>query len=662
MNDISALEKPDATQTLTLETPSDFESVLQTKTPPGDATLSLPILPGTDGDLLGWFRKLVKHGFRRFEMPFVPREDWKEKELKSLKKFLRRIFREYLQLKGNLRDLKVQEFDEALAGAASKDSLQESPEDCQAYSRELRALADFYRPASRRAELKSRRSRLFIPLYRESLSLLGHIDPEQVKFGNPRRGLPSDWRARGTFSPWNALTLSPYVFFYDFGKYTVLYHSLLIRKIYGDRLLGKIYESFRSGIPLEDEEAESFLPLLQEEGYLIPRGSDPHGPLRAARKNLALVNPHISILYLLVTNNCNLSCAYCNIESERRKPAGFTFSYMTAEVARKAIELFIRTRSKNSDPTVIFYGGEPLLNWEVMKEVLLYLRKREKEGVFGERKLRIQMVSNGTLMNPEIVKILKETGVSAGISIDGMRRHHDISRPRREKGGSWDDSIRGYFMCQKAGLGPGISCTLGEHNMPEIREIAEYFATELEIRGLGFNIQKGLPADHPSVVCPKLATEKIIEAFRVFRKYGINEDRIMRKIKCFIGEAVWYHDCAGYGGQITVSPQGWVGPCHIFTEDGQFLIGDIADPDLEAKIMEGEVLRTWCRRTPVLMEECLSCEGLGICGGGCALEAQVRKGDLFAMDDSFCLHCKTALHWMIEELGDSLLERKLLTC
>jgi|GEM_PF-583082 len=653
---------PDATPALTIATPSEFESVLRTEAPPDGAILNLPLLPSTEGEILRWFRKLVKHGFRRFDMPFVLHDGWQEKELKNLKKNLRRIFREYIQLKANHRDLKVREFEEALSGDGSKEPSLESPEDCPVYSRELKALADFYRPAFRRAELGSYRSRIFIPLYNESLPLLGHLDPEQAKFGNPRRGLPPDWRTKHTYLPWESLMLSPYTFFYDLGKYTILYHSLLIRKVYGDGLLGKIYESFQSGTPLEDEEAKSFLPLLQEEGYLIPKGSDPHGPLKAAQKNFTLHKPHISILYLLVTNNCNLTCAYCNIESEKRKPAGFSFSYMTAEVAREAIELFIRTRNQNTDPTVIFYGGEPLLNWEVMKETLFYLRKREKEGVFGERKLKIQMVSNGTLITPEIAKILKETGVNAGISIDGMRRHHDLSRPKREKCGSWDDSIRGFFLCRKAGMNPGISCTLGEHNMPEIREIAEYFATELEIRGLGFNIQKGLPADHPSVVCPGLATEKIIEAFRVFRQYGIFEDRILRKIKCFIGEAIWYHDCAGYGGQITVSPQGWVGPCHIFTEDGQFLIGDIADPDLDKKIMEGEVLKTWCRRTPVFMKECLACEALGICGGGCALQAHVRGKDLFAMDEEFCLHCKTALRWMFEELGDSLLERKLLTC
>jgi uncharacterized protein len=659
---LPSVKTPDPPRTFTIENASGLRSLLEEKTAPNGATVRLPRLPETDGKILSWFQRLAERGYRSFETPFVPDGEWDRKKLKGLSKNLHRFFRKYVELRGSIRDLRVRELDEALAVKADAESVPREDERLAAHDRELKKLADFYRPAFRRASMKSRRSRIFLPMYNESLPLIGHIDPEAVKFGTPRRGLPHDWRSRQTFLQWKDLALSPFTFFYDFGKYTALYHSLFVRKIYGDSLLGKIHESFRTGQPLDDDEAESYLPLLQEEGYLVPRMSDPLAPLQAARKNFALENPHISILYLLVTNNCNLSCAYCNIESERRKPPGFAFSYMTEEIARRAIELFIRTRNDRNEPTVIFYGGEPLLNWTVMEYAVRYLRRREEEGAFGGKQLRIQMVSNGTLINPDIVKVLKETRVSPGISIDGMRSHHDRGRPAREGRGSWDDSVRGYLMCQRAGLSPGISCTLGNHNMPEIREIAEYFSTELEIRGMGFNIQKGLPADHPSLVCPGLATEKIIEAFRVFRRYGINEDRIMRKIKAFMGEALWIHDCAGYGGQLTVSPQGWIGPCHIFTEDGQFLIGDMLDPGIEEKVREGEVLRTWCRRSPLMMQECHSCEGLGICGGGCALEAQVRKGDLFAMDEAFCLHCKTALKWMLEELGDSLLERKLLTC
>jgi hypothetical protein len=150
MNEISALEKPGATPTLTIETHADFESALLTGALPGDTSLRLPLLPGTDGDIVARFQKLVERGFRQFEMPFVLRDGWQEKDLKSLKKNLRRIFREYIRLKGSLRDLKVREFEEALAETAGKDSPGEGFQDCPVYSRELKTLADFYRPAFRR--------------------------------------------------------------------------------------------------------------------------------------------------------------------------------------------------------------------------------------------------------------------------------------------------------------------------------------------------------------------------------------------------------------------------------------------------------------------------------------------------------------------------------
>jgi uncharacterized protein len=468
--------------------------------------------------------------------------------------------------------------------------------------------------------------------------------------------------------------LSPFAFLYQRRSHQVLYHSLNLGTIFGDDRLTRIYRLGKSEGPHQLKEFLDILKtygsgdhkweleLLMGGGFIIPARIDPLAPLKRMQGDYILNNPHIGLLYLLLSNDCNLRCRYCSIESPERKPRGFAYQSMSVDSARKGIDLFVDVLHANvQEPQVIYYGGEPLLNWSNFQRTLTFIREEQEKGRFNGEQVNVSVVCNGTLITEDIAQEMRRLSLSASVSLDGLRHHHDGMRLSRDGRGSWDDALRGYYLVKKHRGACGISCTLGRHNIGDIEEIAEFFATQLECRGLGFNIMKGLPCNNRLEVPARKVTLQIIKAFEIFRRYAIYEDRIMRKVNAFVYEEPWLYDCGGYGGQIALCADGSIGPCHIAADDHRFCWGHIDDEGLKEKILHGELMKQFCGRTPVKMEACFECPGLGICGGGCAEEAFVKHGDLFALDENFCVHCKVLLEWMIDDLAEKLRESKELT-
>ncbi len=464
--------------------------------------------------------------------------------------------------------------------------------------------------------------------------------------------------------------ISPFVFLLRRRGYVALYHSLSLKKLFGDETLTSLYLQGRRGsksppcsLPLreyletlsegsEPSQAREDLAMLLDLEFIVPHESDARDLLRDARKNRIFSGHRIGLLYLLVSNECNLRCRYCSIECLDRKPLHFNYSQMSPSLAGKGIRLFLSLLDRKVlSPQVIYYGGEPLLNWSVLRGSLEEIREMEREGLFNGAAAECSIVCNGTLVTPDIAQQMKRLSLRASVSIDGLARHHDLYRRYRDGRGSWEDSLRGYRIL-KDHLGEcGISCTLGPHNINDIEEIAEYFASRLECRGLGFNLIKGLPEGSDLDVSSRRVTEKIIKAYEIFRRYGVYEDRITRKIRAFVDEQPWIFDCAGYGGQMAICADGVIGPCHIAAEAHRFIWGHIDEDDIAERIEGSSLTREWCRRSPLLMEECSDCIGLGICGGGCADEAFVKGGSISALDRAFCEHCRHLIGWMCDDLA-----------
>ena len=147
------------------------------------------------------------------------------------------------------------------------------------------------------------------------------------------------------------------------------------------------------------------------------------------------IKRRITDLTLNIVNSCNLRCRYCWNEAGSYGNLTRDNKKMGEKVAFKAIDLLVRESRGVKDLVVDFYGGEPLLNFELIKNVIGYCRKiQDKKGI----KFRFLLATNGVLLDKERGEYLISNGVDVAVSLDGPRKIQDRQRPFPDGAGSYD--------------------------------------------------------------------------------------------------------------------------------------------------------------------------------------------------------------------------------
>lgn len=145
----------------------------------------------------------------------------------------------------------------------------------------------------------------------------------------------------------------------------------------------------------------------------------------------------LSQLILIVTENCNLRCEYCIYSDKYPKDIKYSDLKMDFDTAKLAIDEYFRLHSKreeyglNKTPNISFYGGEPLLNFELIKQCVEYIKKIDSSTIF-------YITTNGTIMTDEITKFLSENNFIVTFSLDGNKENHDRNRIVINKIGTFD--------------------------------------------------------------------------------------------------------------------------------------------------------------------------------------------------------------------------------
>lgn len=126
----------------------------------------------------------------------------------------------------------------------------------------------------------------------------------------------------------------------------------------------------------------------------------------------------------------------------------------------------------------------------------------------------------------------------------------------------------------------------------------------------------------------------------------------MRKAKAFVEGKMHIFDCAAAGGnQIVIAPDGHVGICQAFLGSREYFVSQVEDKNFDPAT--NPAFLEWKDRAPVNMDECLDCEGLGICGGGCPYNAFATEGSIWNLDKRFCKHTLKALDFLVWDLYES---------
>ena len=140
----------------------------------------------------------------------------------------------------------------------------------------------------------------------------------------------------------------------------------------------------------------------------------------------------VKALCLHIAHDCNLACRYCFAEEGEYHGRRALMSY---EVGKKALDFLIANSGNRHNLEVDFFGGEPLMNWQVVKELVAYGREQEK---IHDKKFRFTLTTNGVLLNDEVQEFLNREMSNVVLSIDGRKEVNDKMRPFRNGRGSYD--------------------------------------------------------------------------------------------------------------------------------------------------------------------------------------------------------------------------------
>lgn len=455
------------------------------------------------------------------------------------------------------------------------------------------------------------------------------------------------------------MRLSRYAHMFDLGDDVALYHSLRMKPVYLNK---KAYEDlqiwlagpFCNNFDEAPENIGNEVNELVKYKILNQSKEDDDKVLQFVRNRVPA--PAINVCYIITSEQCNLACKYCFLgNNDVSKRNNFSLENMSIETADKAVEFFINQIKlsgldyEENKPVIIFYGGEPLVNYDVLVHIAEKInRLRDIEKCI--KHMEMSIVTNGLLLTEERALKLQELGVSIAISVDGFTEEANAMRVDVAGNNVFYKILQTLDMCKKIGVEVSLSVTLSEETIKDTKNILK-LVDNYGIKSFGFNIMMS----DENFVLPQEYNEQaahfIIDEFIELRKRGIYEDRIMRKLKAFSKSQVYFSDCAATGGgQIVIAPNGQVGICHGCLHNKQFFVTTVDDESFDAT--KNKDFIEWSQLTPINKEACQDCPALGICGGGCPINAMhLKEGNtIHDLDERFCTHSRLTLDFLIKDL------------
>jgi len=425
---------------------------------------------------------------------------------------------------------------------------------------------------------------------------------------------------------------------------TAVFHRLHPIPLYFQK---QKWNLLRNGLLRFDERSEAF---LSGENLIIKSGNRDFSELKTIKREYKKRIDQVTTLYLVLTHSCNLRCKYCFIPSSFPKSK----EMMSSAIVRKGIDLWASHVEHNYLDElkyfIIFYGGEPLMNLDTLKKGLAYIRKlQRKDKKIPKDNLEIVVISNGLLLDKSIANLFKRYGVSATISLDGPKQSHNTCRKDKKNKGTFKRAIKAIEFLKKEGIKTRVSATITPYNLETMERISDILK-KFDVKEFGLSRLVGM-----TLFCLgstlsleeyyQRAVEKSIETFIIARKKGIRETKIQEKIDAFVNK-IYPFDCNGYGGQIVVQPNGWISNCQA---SSRYEIMHINEWPKDLLIKNAPHVKSWRERLPLYNEECLNCEAISICGGGCPWSTRERTGDLFKKDESFCMYTKKLFEFILKE-------------
>lgn len=341
----------------------------------------------------------------------------------------------------------------------------------------------------------------------------------------------------------------------------------------------------------------------------------------------------VKALCLHIAHDCNLACRYCFAgEGEYHGHRAL----MSLEVGKKALDFLVANSGNRVNLEVDFFGGEPLMNWDVVKGIVEYGRSLEEP---HNKKFRFTLTTNGVLLNDEIMEFANREMANIVLSIDGRKEIHDKMRPFRGGQGSYDLIVPKFQKVAESREQTRyyVRGTFTHNNLDFSRDV-------LHLADLGFQQISVEPVVAKPTDSYALTEDDLPKLMEEYDKLAVEMLRRRREGKPFNffhfmidlegGPCVAKRlsGCGSGTEYLAVTPWGDLYPCHQFVGDEKFLMGNVEEGVLREDIRdEFKCCNVYAK------EKCKNCFAKFYCSGGCAANSYNFHGTI---NDAYDLGCE----------------------
>ena len=380
-------------------------------------------------------------------------------------------------------------------------------------------------------------------------------------------------------------------------------------------IIGKLSSKYKKG---EIEESYNEMIDLYKSGLLFSKDKVQNSP------KIKYIDSPIKSMCINIAHDCNLRCEYC---FAAKGDFGCGRVLMSEETGKKAIDFLIKHSGKRRNLEVDFFGGEPLMNFEVVKKIVDYARSKEKE---HNKNFRFTITTNGILLTDDKIEYINKEMSNVVLSLDGRKEVNDRLRIFTNGKGSYDMIVPKYkkLVETRGDKDYYVRGTFTKHNLDFSEDVMHMYE-------LGF--------DQISIE-PVVSDEKLDYSIKeedlpkVFEEY----DKLSKKIidlKKKGSHINFFHfmidldngPCAikrlkgcGCGNEyVAVTPQGDIYPCHQFVGKDEWKMGNLND-----ETFDGDMKKSFSKANVYNKNGCNDCWAKCYCSGGCNANNQEYEGDI----------------------------------
>ena len=341
----------------------------------------------------------------------------------------------------------------------------------------------------------------------------------------------------------------------------------------------------------------------------------------------------VKALCLHIAHDCNLACKYCFAEEGEYHGRRALMSY---EVGKKALDFLIKNSGNRRNLEVDFFGGEPLMNWQVVKDLVAYGREQEK---IHNKHFRFTITTNGVLLNDEIQEFVNKEMDNVVLSLDGRKEINDQMRPFRNGKGSYDLIVPKFQKLAESRNQEKyyIRGTFTRNNLDFSNDIMHF--ADLGFKQMSIEPVVGDESDPYAIREEDIP--KIMEEYDKLAKMMIEREKEGKGFNFFHfmidlngGPCVAKRlsGCGSGTEYLAVTPWGDLYPCHQFVGQDDFLMGNVDDG-----IVKPEIADDFRSCNVYSKDKCRNCFAKFYCSGGCMANSYNFHGTIH---DTYEIGCE----------------------